>query len=272
MPSIRRHPITGEPILFAPERAGRPQDDGASRCPFCPGHESDTPPEILRRGDPWRVRVFPNKYPAAKGHEVIVESAEHDASFEDLRDPAEVIGVYAERYRAHRESAPCVALFKNHGPGAGASLRHQHSQLIPLPFVPPVIERHLLAFRDASSCPLCTGAQSALISENDTFRRVAPQGSWHTWEQWLVPRRHHSDFDPTADEKRDLASLLQEATAAARRLAGSYNVLLFGFRGEDSAHFYVSVFPRLSAVAGFELGTGTFIDLTEPTGAARRLR
>ena len=272
MPSIRRHPITGDPILYAPERAARPQGDEAGRCPFCPGNESDTPPELLRRGDPWRVRVFPNKYPAAAGHEVIVESPDHEASFEDLADPIDVIAVYAERYRAHRGRAEFVALFKNHGPGAGASLRHPHSQLIPLPFVPPWIARHRKAFAEAESCPLCAGIGSEVIATNDTFVRLAPHGSTQAHEQWLVPRRHHHDFEPSAEEQRDLGAMLQHATAAARQISDSYNVLWFAFPGEESAHFYVSVFPRLTAIAGFELATGTFIDIIDPAAAARRFR
>src|SRR5687768_4156470 len=84
---FRTHPLTGEPILFAPNRAARPRafgDPSSERCPFCPGHESDTPAEVARIGDPWRVRVFPNKYPPVDGAEVIVEAPGHDDPFHSI--------------------------------------------------------------------------------------------------------------------------------------------------------------------------------------------
>src|SRR6266498_3998453 len=68
---IRKTPITGDPVIFAPEREQRPDVSEGAPCPFCPGAESQTPPEIARDGDPWRVRVFPNKFPATEQHEVI---------------------------------------------------------------------------------------------------------------------------------------------------------------------------------------------------------
>jgi len=127
--ALRKHPISGEPILYAPARAGRPNAFGREAgdvCPFCPGNESLTPAEISRSGDPWRVRVFPNKYPAAEGHEVIVDSNRHDASFESIDNAAEAVAMYVARYRAHSDAA-YVSLFKNAGERAGASIEHIHS-------------------------------------------------------------------------------------------------------------------------------------------------
>src|SRR5688572_15227581 len=98
---IRKHPITGDPIVFAPQRAGRPNAfarDQNAACPFCPGNESETPPEITHRGNPWEVRAFPNKYPAVDGHEVIVESPDHGA--QHVSNPL-AVEVYVERYQAH---------------------------------------------------------------------------------------------------------------------------------------------------------------------------
>ncbi len=96
---IRRNPITGAPVLLAPERLLRPHALGGDEeivCPFCPGNEPETPPEIWRDGDPWSIRVFPNKYPAADRHEIVVETAVHDAVFEDL-DHAIVLALAHER-------------------------------------------------------------------------------------------------------------------------------------------------------------------------------
>jgi UDPglucose--hexose-1-phosphate uridylyltransferase len=269
---IRKHPITGDPIVYAPNRAGRPNafggDEAREACPFCPGNESQTPAEISHRGEPWQIRVFPNKYPAVDGHEVIVESPMHESQFVSGRD---VIEVYIERYAAHGDAAH-VALFSNRGERGGASIDHLHSQLLPLPFVPPRIEREVSAFREAPSCPLCHG-HSVVIAEDEWFVWMAPEGSQHAYLQWFVPRRHQPDMARLNDDEiASLGDFLERAGRATARIASSSNVLFMNFKGQPAAHFYVEIFPRLTSIAGFELATGTFIDIIDPAAAARALR
>ncbi|HUP46184.1 MAG TPA: DUF4921 family protein [Thermoanaerobaculia bacterium] len=280
MPALRRHIITGDPILFAPERAGRPNAFGGEEngvCPFCPDNETMTPPEIERAGEPWRIRVFPNKYPAVTGHEVVVESPGHRATFEALAWPDEVVATYVRRYRAHGDAA-FIALFTNHGRGAGASINHLHSQLMPLPFVPPRVERERAAFGSGAKCPLCLEIgrhrdEGLVIEESGGFVRLAPSGSSHAYEQWIVPLRHQAEIIAMDDgEIAGLGTALQRAARAAGSVSRSHNVVFVSFRGEARAHFYVMVIPRLAALAGFELGTGTFIDMMDPAAAARVLR
>lgn len=280
MPSVRRHIITGEEIVYAPERAGRPNafgDEQVGVCPFCPGNEAMTPPEIERAGDPWRIRVFPNKYPSVAGHEVIVESPEHGATFDTLPHAAEVVEAYIRRYDTHREAA-FVSLFTNSGARAGASIDHLHSQVMPLSFIPPRPAREASAFASASGCPLCSALsdharEGLVIEESRAFLRIAPRGSAHAYQQWIVPREHRPEMTTLAEEQiEDLARLLQHGVAAAGRLARAHNVLFMNFPRQASAHFYVDIVPRLSALAGFEIATGTFIDIIDPAAAARLLR
>ncbi|HEX6085617.1 MAG TPA: hypothetical protein VF266_13895 [Thermoanaerobaculia bacterium] len=267
---FRNNPLSGERIVFAPERAARRSafgDASSERCPFCPGHESDTPPDVLRTGDPWRVRVFPNKYPPVDGAEVIVESPGHDA-FHDIAHAEEVVHAYVDRYRAHADAA-YVALFKNEGARAGASIDHVHSQVIPLPFVPPRVQRELRGFAEA--CPLCEPA-GHVIRETESLRWLAPEGSSFAYQQWIVPRRHVPELSMLdGAELRELASLLRDASRAMQPL-GAYNWMFLNFPGHAEAHCYVDVVPRLAALAGFELGTGTFVEIIDPAAAARRLR
>lgn len=273
---IRRHLITGEPILYAPERSGRPNafPPGEApvaalpydpRCPFCPGNEAETPPESARVGDPWRVRAFPNKYPFAPHHEVIVDAPQHDATFESLPHARDVVAMYLDRYRAlaRHDGMEQAVLFKNCGREAGASLPHSHAQVAALPFTPPRIEREATAFRQAASCPLCDaiGAAEANIAENESFMAHAPVAGAFSGELWIVPKEHIGDFSPLAGRAiDDLASMLAIATFQVTRLSSSYNWLFLQFGEHSAAHAYVEVIPRTSAVAGFELATGTFID------------
>ncbi len=269
---FRKHPLTGELIAYAPERAARRSafgDPSDERCPFCAGHESDTPPEVLRVGEPWRVRAFPNKYPSVAGAEVIVETPRHDEPFHALGHAEDAVRAYVERYRAHAADAAYVALFKNDGARAGASIPHQHSQLIPLPFVPPRIERELRGF--AERCPLCE-PEGHVIRETETLRWLAPHASSFAYQQWIVPRRHVAELsDLDERELRDLAALLTAASRAMQPL-GDYNWMFVNFPRHAEAHAYVDVVPRLASLAGLELGTGTFVEIIDPAAAARRLR
>jgi len=275
--AFRRHAITGEPVIFAPERAERPgafTDSTASAlCPFCVGHEADTPPEILRFGTPWRIRVVPNKYPSVPGAEVIIESPDHDATFDRLEHAADVVRVYVERYRAHHDAAH-VALFKNEGARSGSSIPHLHSQLVPLPFLPPRVERELAGFERATSCPLCSDVSKALvIQETNAFTWLAPHASSAPYQQWIVPRRHVPTITEfTSEELDELASMLRSATAATRGIADAFNWMFLTFPRTSAAHCYIELFPRVTTIAGLELGTGMFVEIVDPVAAARRFR
>jgi UDPglucose--hexose-1-phosphate uridylyltransferase len=272
--TFRRYPITGDPILYAPERASRPRafggDGDSERCPFCAGHEADTPPTIAAIGDPWRVRVVANKYPPVDGAEVIVESPRHDATFDRIAHAEEAVQMYVDRYRAHADAAH-VSVFKNHGARAAASIPHMHSQVMPLPFVPPRVAREGEAF--ARGCPLCAGIDASNIDETRSFTWVAPAASSMPYQQWIVPKRHVAEMTLLASaELAELATLLQAASAGMLTLGDSYNWMFMNFAHRDEAHCYVELFPRLTNFGGFELGSGTFVEIVDPALAAQRLR
>lgn len=270
MTEVRRNPITGEPVIFAPDRATR-FSNGNSDCPFCPGYEDETPPEIARFGDPWHVRVFANKYPFAPRHEVIVESPRHDDTFATIEHPEEVVAAYVDRYRAIAADPAIrhVTIFRNHGELGGASREHAHSQIAGTTFVPPRVARELEAF--AGGCALCE-PPAHVIDESAHFVRLAPHGSSFAYEQWIAPRRHAPDFaSMNADESNDLALRLRDAARSMERIAKSYNWLFMNF-ADAAGHWYVQAMPRMTSVAGFELATGTFIDVVDPAVASRKLR
>ncbi len=177
-PELRKDPVTGRWVIIALERAKRPHQmaetvlvtpgSDHSNCPFCPGHENETPPEVLSYRSPasqkdhegWWVRVVPNKYPAlvesapckrsAHGiydrmngvgiHEVLIESPDHYKTFADLstNQIQEIIWAYRDRTAEMRKSPNIkyVLIFKNWGAEAGASIEHPHSQIIGLPVIP----------------------------------------------------------------------------------------------------------------------------------------
>jgi UDPglucose--hexose-1-phosphate uridylyltransferase len=269
---IERNPLTGEPVIVAPARRERPNVYRGDDCPFCPGREQETPPAVVTDGDAWRIRVFPNKYPATERHEVIVESPRHDDGFDDLapEHAARAVAVSLDRYRALRADAAHVLLFKNHGELAGASIPHLHSQIIGTPFVPPRVARESEAFAGAERCPLCN-LQESLIEETPNYRWVAPRGAAFAYQQWIVPRGHAPEPDETCDSG-ELAELLQASARAMRPLADAFNWVFMSFPRQPRAHWYVDVFPRTAMTAGFEIGSGLAINTTEAAAAAAFLR
>ena len=265
---IRKTPITGDPVILATERGARPDVYEGAPCPFCPGAESETPAEIARDGDPWRVRVFPNKFPATEHHEVIVETPLHDTTFDRLAPDhaARAVAIMFGRYRALRAAAPYVCLFKNHGRAAGASIPHIHSQILGTPFIPLRIAREGDGF--IRRCRLCAMETHPLIDETEHYLWIAPLGATMAYQQWIVPKAH----GPEMDEPRELAAILQRASAATLSLADSFNWAFVNFPQQERGHWYVELFPRLAVVAGYELGSGTFINTIDPDQTAATLR
>jgi UDPglucose--hexose-1-phosphate uridylyltransferase len=200
MPQLRKDPLSDRWVIYAQGREQRPneferlgQRRADARCPFCPGHEKDTPRQIATyrgtnafpsdNGDEWSVRVVPNKYPAlltrgdseppqrgfymvgdgVGAHEVIIESPRHVASLSDLTADEARLTMFAYRDRMlalQRVAGLQYALvFKNVGPEAGASLEHVHSQIVATPMIPSEVQRELTAckrwFRLHRQCFFC---------------------------------------------------------------------------------------------------------------------
>lgn len=261
---IERNPITGEPVIIEPERARRPNNfrEPEGVCPFCPGNESLTPPETLRIGEPWFVRTFPNKYPATLHHEVIVESPDHESSFDRIPHADIAIAATIDRYRALARDAAHVTIFKNHGSAAGASIPHPHAQILGTPFTPPRVEREASSFADR--CTLCANGEP-LIRETANFRWIAPRGAMFAYEQWIVPKTHVTELlDGTG-----LSEILQASVA---RMPPAYNWIFMNFPRMPHAHAYVQVFPRFAVHAGYELASGSAINSVSAEETVKRFR
>lgn len=315
MGELRRDPLTGRRVLFASGRIARPHDfysaykaSPPESCPFCPGHEDQTPPETwaIREGEPdtpgWRIRAVPNKYPICEAHELIIETPRHDVDLPDL-SPTEVeaiIAAYRSRMEALAEQGRWryLALFKNHGHGAGASRAHPHAQLMGLEFVPPLVREELRiarrAYRKSGRCIYCETIEHELefkervIEADERFFVWSPYAARVPLECWILPRRHQHDFlNISAEDAAALACVLQRALARLTALLKgplyAYNYYLHtsplaaGSRKQPEAtvhgyHWHLELLPRLGRLAGLEWGTGLYVNSVTPEEAARRLR
>lgn len=276
MATLRQDPTTNEWVILAPQRGRRP---GSGRvavreplpavdpgCPFCPGNEDRTPPELLRvpNGPRWEIRAFANLYPALEPgptpdrrgepgfremdgvghHEVVVESPRHDERMDEISPDAlaEVIRTWRERYRTLKSdpAVRSIIVFKNFGTGAGTSLIHPHSQILATPILPPdALRRYEVAARYHDDTGRCVytdllererQAGIRLVAESETFLGVVPFAARVPFETWLAPRAQQSSFERLDDgDLPELAGMLRDLLAALRRAADDpdYNLVLY---------------------------------------------
>jgi UDPglucose--hexose-1-phosphate uridylyltransferase len=226
-------------------------------------------------------------------HEVIVDSPDHSTCMALLPDShvAKILGVFKERYHAlstdHRITH--VTIFKNHGADAGASLQHPHSQIIATPVIPSQVRHRLHEalrhYDDCGECMFChmvdreVEDQTRVVLRSELFAAMEVFASATPFATHIFPLRHMATFgEITAAEISDLARVLR--TLLAKIYLGLGNPdLNFTIRSAPSDyvgarhfHWYVSVIPRLTRVAGFELGSGMFINTVLPEAAAEFLR
>ncbi len=226
-------------------------------------------------------------------HEVVIEAPEHDAVIERLPAShfAEVLRAYCERIRdlAKDPRLEYVMVFKNHGDPAGASLEHTHSQLIATPIVPIMVEEELAGalqhFRIKQRCIWCDIVRQErrdgirVVREEGGFVALAPFAPRFPFETWILPVAHRSSFEDTpGGEFLSLAGLIAKVLEGMTRHLGDppYNFMLHSAPlrtpSLDHFHWHLEIIPKLTRVAGFEWGTGFFINPTPPEEAAEYLR
>ncbi len=288
-----RDPLTGERTLLGRTRAARPDEyrDGPSAaCPFCPGNESQTPPEIARYGDEraWRVRAFANKYPAIAPpegmHEVIVDAPDHAAEI-----TADGMRMWRERYLAARAAFPDAVpvLFKNRGAHAGATIRHPHAQLIALRDEPVRFAAmrargaaHRARTGRCSWCDEATRARATGLAVRESADAIAyvREHARFGWALTIVPfecTASLANADPATWSAA--GSLLGEAVRALLAQLGDeapFNVLVpsDALAAAGEFHWHLELVPRLATFAGFELASGMYIRSAAPQESAERWR
>lgn len=328
MPELRQNFVTKEWVVIATERAKRPKELARQQppkalsslvptCPFCPGNEDKTPPEVLRvpagSNGNWQVRVVPNKFSALARdaqltrtihrsrrsiagfgvHDVIIETPDHAATTALLDDNhvANVLRAYKSRYD-ELSLDPRIAhitIFKNHGIDAGTSLEHPHSQLIATPVISSQVRgRFQVALQhhdDYGECMFCQmldeelAEQDRIVLTTEHFVVLEPFASPTPFATHIFPRRHMASFgDIGAAEVNDLARTLRKVLGKLYHGLGDpdFNYTVRSAPAElhevKYFHWYLSIIPRLTRVAGFELGSGMFINTVPPESAAEFLR
>jgi UDPglucose--hexose-1-phosphate uridylyltransferase len=331
MPELRKDPVIDRWVIISTERGKRPDVFAAhdmptvspEECPFCPGNESHTPPEVLAfrpdgsqpNAPGWTCRVFPNRYPALRvegeldregdgmfdrmngvgAHEVIVETPKHGVELHELEPRRIEDFLWATRSRILDLKQDVrfryMMVFKNSGRAAGASQEHSHTQLIALPIVPKRVQEELEGSRRyfgyKERCVFCDiirqerDAGVRVVCENEDFITISPFAPRFPFEMWLMPRVHDALFEDVHEKEFSrLAELLRESLA---RMSAALNDPAYNFMihtapvrnhqdHAESYHWHIEIIPKVTMVAGFEWGTGFYINSVAPEEAAAYLR
>jgi len=226
-------------------------------------------------------------------HEVVIETPDHSVDLAQLSEPQieDVLWSFHDRVHDLKKDRRFryILIFKNHGSDAGASLEHTHSQLIALPIIPMNVAEELNGareyFRLKERCVFCDlirqecDDQVRLVAENDEFITVCPFAPRFPFETWVLPKTHGEGFEQmTRHAYRNLARALRDILARLNKVLDSppYNFLIHSLpirEPEDGYyHWHLEIMPKLTKVAGFEWGTGFYINPTPPEESARFLR
>ncbi|MGM0641774.1 MAG: galactose-1-phosphate uridylyltransferase [Thermotogota bacterium] len=228
-------------------------------------------------------------------HEVIIETPEHNTNFSEMskRQLKEVIWAYIKRFNEIKkdENIKYIQIFKNKGKRAGASLKHPHSQLIATPIIPMTIVDEIQGANDyfnfRDRCVFCDiirqeiEEKERVIFQTENFLTYAPYASRFPYETSIIPRFHECDFGRLSNED----DLIEELAAAFYKIFRRFKKVLndppfnlvlhtspFREKTEEFFHWHFEIIPRLTNIAGFEWGTGFYINTVAPEKAAKDLR
>jgi UDPglucose--hexose-1-phosphate uridylyltransferase len=323
MPELRKDPATERWVIISHERGKRPilpseeQAPAPPRaCPFCPGHESKTPPAILSycgADGAWQLRVVPSKHPVLQveaaadrrgqgpydlmnglgAHEVVIESPQHHGDL-DAMGPEQVERVllaWRDRSLDLRRDLRMryILAFRNHGTASGAGAEHPHSQIIATPVVPKRVAEKLAGARAwyalKERCLFCdilryeAEVRERVVAESEHFVVLAPFAAGFPFELAIYPKQHAHDFGALErPASLDLARLLRESLRRLKRALGgpAYSIILhtapLAEPCQQEFHWHLEIIPLLTQMAGFEQGSGFYINPTAPEEAAQYLR
>lgn len=324
---IRMTDLTHNEIIVATNRGKRPDQfrkkGELKDCPFCPGNEHLTPPpEIYRLPYPgsnesWTLRVVPNKFPAFEvegnntkstadrhlistihdahgAHEVVIESPLHETDYSEFT-PENFLDILTainhrviDLYRDQR--IRYVQVFKNFGDDAGASLRHEHTQIIGLPQIPKKLRERLSIAEDYlirkgksifESVIQRSTEDGLVFYETDSFICLVPYEAKFPCEIWILPKIQNANFSGSSCHFPDLARTL---SIVYKKLKAAFGFLppFNAFIEDASPKFWrdcdiffswrYRISPRVTKIAGFELATACYINPTPPEESARALR
>ncbi len=289
---IREDPLTDDRCIIASVRKKRPHmfketaEEEPFQCPFCPENESLTPTELfsIREEGRWLVRVIPNKFSAIPNmHDVIIDSPSHSDDIDTIPHLKNLLEAYRERmiHYYNTDGVRYVAVFRNRGKSAGASIPHPHSQVLALPFYPKRFlkekEKYERENRNVMDHFLKgeLDLQERVLSVSRHFCVLMAYAPTTPYEVWIVPKDQINSFI-YEDNLQELADTLRDTISLLKSYLGEsfpYNITFQSAPPWDrDYHYYIRIMPRISIFGGFELETENIIVSVAPEEAVSQLR
>ena len=246
--------------------------------------------DLARRGEGLYDRMN-----GVGAHEVIIETPDHVPDLADLPEEriAEVLGAFRARLADLRNDKRLRygLVFKNHGEAAGASLEHTHAQLIATPILPKAVQEEIEGARAYHTlkerCVFCDMVEQEMAEANGrrvvrataNYAVIVPFAARFPFECWILPRRHQPVYEAGGMEQdRELAGVLKDVLLRLNAALDMppYNLVIHTspYRDIDHEyyHWHIEIIPKLTKIAGFEWGSGFYINPTPPEDAAAFLR
>lgn len=250
-------------------------------------------PALLIGGDMGREgEGMYDKMNGVGAHEVVVETPEHRKHWADMevKQLEDVLWAFKDRMTDLKKDRrfKYILVFKNYGKSAGASLSHPHSQIIAMPMVPIRVAQEIEGaqrhYNYKDRCVFCDMVKEEMrfgkrvVGNSDGFIAIEPYASRFPFETWILPKTHRGHFDSiTGDEAHELAIILKQVMGKLRDVLEdpALNVLIHTTPVQDPEspyyHWHIEIMPKLTHVAGFEWGTGCYINPVSPERAAELL-
>jgi len=226
-------------------------------------------------------------------HEVIIETPHHKDRLADMPSKRieDLLWAFRDRILDLKKDLRFryILIFKNHGAAAGATLEHSHSQLIALPIVPTSVldemEGCRVHYEQKERCIYCDILRQdaaegiRIVADNPEFACITPYAPRFPFEMWILPKRHAGYFEESQRGQFEyFAMILSEALRRLDKTLARppYNFVLHSSplheKSGDYYHWHLEIIPKLTQVAGFEWGTGFYINPVSPEEAAKALR
>ncbi|MDA9748816.1 galactose-1-phosphate uridylyltransferase [Pelagibacteraceae bacterium] len=305
-PHMRWNPLRQEWVTYSASRKNRTSFPPSEYCPLCPGKNLNFPTEIPFKD--FEIAVFQNRWSSfistaeninfdniftkpSKGQcEVIVYSSQHNGSIAEIhQDKVELlINVWINRYEElyKNKDVKYIMPFENRGEECGVTLHHPHGQIYAYPFVPPVIEKELIAFEKENFLKVILDQfeEKYFVYKNDHFIALVPPFARYAYEVWIIPKRQvPGPWKFNSDEIKSLSIAIQKVVGGYDTFLNRRCPYVMGLHAspkliDDKFHFHIEFYPPLrygdkpKILAGSESLAGVFIMDVLPENSALELR
>lgn len=313
MGEIRVDLLTNKKVVIVPKRFNKPCDfNKKTICPFCQKEGSKFDRDVLleiKKDDKWMIRVIKNKYPVVENtndfikddkvwsnyglHEIVIETKLHDEEYFQMKREQfkQIYIAYIKRYKelSKYENIEYISIFKNHGQNAGASLKHPHSHIVALPFIPNIITEELKCsekyYRENKKCVFCDIIDEVIsnktlkLVENDSFIIYVPFSGIQPYEFIIIPKVHQSNINRMSElEINDLSEMLEWIFRRINKILGDVDFNIMVHSGPisqeniENYHWHLKITVRLSYLAGQETDAIIRMRTTYPECIAEQFR